>query len=1106
MLNLTQLESSLWEAADQLRANSTLNASEYSMPVLGLIFLRYATNRYEVVRSQVEQTLPSRGGKKRALTPADFKSKAALFLPETAHYDYLLGLPDSENLGQKLVQAVKDIEAQSELLKGVLPKEYASFDKALLQNLVRIFGRDELKTATGDVFGRIYEYFLNKFAMSGAQEGGEFFTPPSLVRMIVNVIEPTQGVVFDPACGSAGMFVQTGHFLDRLDTNVAQKVTFYGQELLETNTRLAKMNLAVHGLDGNIRQSNTFDDPRQELIGACDYVMANPPFNVDMVDLKRIYNDERLFTTKKIPGTSKRSGKVSNANYLWVQYFYSYLKKGVGRAGFVMPSSASDSGHGEKAIREEIIATGDVDVIISIGTNFFYVQSLPCMLWFFDKGKPTRLKDKVLMIDARNIYRIVSRRIRDFSEEQLELITATVWLYRGDSSRYNQLIWRYFNQVYKKAQAVLHSASELKHTSQAFLCLSDKAKAFSRLKDSEKSKEPVENTVSSLSALREVRGKLCSVISEIVLEHDSQLYELKSSEENLFSNERQRRYSKQVQLLIDGLVPYQMLISEALNILCKISTDKKTARSILDKDEYGDYLKLTKSIKGSLTSVERVIETLLDSYQQIKTLQDYFPESQFSDVLGFCRIVDRADIALQDSSLTPGRYVGASPSKVVDSPHVNKLKENVSGWNQWRERTRNIRPDLTKADLQNLYLNKADLSNAILQGANFGNSNLSGSILQNADMRGASLHKTNLKKSDLREASLLFSDLKGADLEQANLYSTDLRDASFVETNLKRANLSEARVLRTNFQNAVLTGACISDWQINSETNLDGVECSHVYRAFSEEKGFTKRLPIDSTSSFEKNEFADRFRVLEKASDTIDLTFSDGIDWSAFFLSFQEICMENSGKDISVQSMEKKGETFVIKVEVDSDIDQELVERTIKLRYDEKLKFLEGEYRDQKVQNVSLVEIIRNMSQQNSGPKFDLRHAQIAGGISETSYGNQSGTINNYGASLEEIENLLTSLKGNAQAFPLEQREEAVDILEDLESNIKKPEPNREKVKRYLKKLLMLASTVSALTNGAATVTGDLNSFTDGLIELAAKVDIPCEQVEALKLTSRDPQ
>ncbi len=188
MLNLTQLESSLWEAADQLRANSKLNASEYSMPVLGLIFLRHATNRYEVVRSQIEQTLPSRGGKKRSLTAADFKSKAALFLPETAHYDYLLALPDSEDLGQKLVQAVKDIEAQSELLKGVLPKEYTSFDKALLQNLMRIFGRDELKMATGDVFGRIYEYFLNKFAMSGAQEGDEFFTPPSLVRMIVNVI------------------------------------------------------------------------------------------------------------------------------------------------------------------------------------------------------------------------------------------------------------------------------------------------------------------------------------------------------------------------------------------------------------------------------------------------------------------------------------------------------------------------------------------------------------------------------------------------------------------------------------------------------------------------------------------------------------------------------------------------------------------------------------------------------------------------------------------------------------------------------------------------------------------------------------------------------
>ena len=265
VLSLSQLESSLWEAADQLRANSKLNASEYSMPVLGLIFLRHATNRYEKVRSQIEQELPLRGGKTRSLTPADFTSKAALFLPENARYDYLMALPESAKLGEKLDEAMKAIEADSALLKGVLPKDYAGFDKALLRDLVRIFGRDELRNATGDVFGRIYEYFLNKFAMSGAQEGGEFFTPPSLVRTIVNMIEPRRGVVFDPACGSAGMFVQTGHFLEQVGSDPAKRVTFYGQELSETNTRLAKMNLAVHGLEGEIKQSNTFYYPGIEI-------------------------------------------------------------------------------------------------------------------------------------------------------------------------------------------------------------------------------------------------------------------------------------------------------------------------------------------------------------------------------------------------------------------------------------------------------------------------------------------------------------------------------------------------------------------------------------------------------------------------------------------------------------------------------------------------------------------------------------------------------------------------------------------------------------------------------------------------------------------------
>ncbi|MDF5738141.1 MULTISPECIES: type I restriction-modification system subunit M [unclassified Nostoc] len=460
MLNISQLESSLWEAADQLRANSKLNANEYSMPVLGLIFLRHATNRFNAVNAEIEKGLPSRGGRKRPITKDDFKGKSAIFLPIEAQYDRILNLAENADIGKAINAAMKAIEDETQMLQGVLPKEYTSFEQDLLYNLVRIFDREELRTATGDVFGRIYEYFLNKFAMSGAQEGGEFFTPPSLVRTIVNMIEPDRGNVLDPACGSAGMFVQTGHFLENRGEDAAAKITFYGQEKSDTNTRLARMNLAVHALEGIIRQGNTFYDRWEELLGECDFVMSNPPFNVDGVSPEKVKTDPRLFTEKKIPGIAAKTKAVSNANYLWIQYFYSYLNQR-GRAGFVMASSASDAGHGEKEIREELIATQAVDMIISIGTNFFYTKSLPCTLWFFDKGKPAERQDKVLMIDARNVYRVVTRKIRDFSEEQLQNITAIAWLYRGQQERYLGLVQDYLNKTHQEAATIEGALTQL---------------------------------------------------------------------------------------------------------------------------------------------------------------------------------------------------------------------------------------------------------------------------------------------------------------------------------------------------------------------------------------------------------------------------------------------------------------------------------------------------------------------------------------------------------------------------------------------------------------------------------------------------------------------
>ena len=353
---ISQVESSLWEAADQLRANSKLTSREYCMPVLGVIFLRHATNRYQAARQAIEADQLEGRMPKRPLGKADFIKRRALMLPVAARYDTLLKLPSGANLGTALVEAMNAIEADFPPLAGQLPKDYDRFENKLLEDLLRSFDSDALRRATGDVFGRIYEYFLMKFAMQGAQDNGEFFTPPSLVQTLVNVIELEHGVVADLACGSAGMFVQSSHFIEHEGLDTMKRITFYGQEKTVTTIRLAKMNLAMHGLEGDILEANTFYDDLHRLQdgrplwGNVDFMMANPPFNVDMVDAERVKDDRRL--PFGLPGVNKDK-RVSNGNYLWISYFHSYLSP-TGRAGFVMSSQASSAGHGEKEVRRKL--------------------------------------------------------------------------------------------------------------------------------------------------------------------------------------------------------------------------------------------------------------------------------------------------------------------------------------------------------------------------------------------------------------------------------------------------------------------------------------------------------------------------------------------------------------------------------------------------------------------------------------------------------------------------------------------------------------------------------------------------------------------------------
>lgn len=460
MINIRKLESELWESADLLRAGSKLTSNQYCMPVLGLIFLRYAFSRFKMVEAEILKDRPARGGRVMPVEASDFAAKSALFLPKEAQYEYLLNLPDDisaaglinkeghtmTSLGEVVNNAMALIEEQSEQLIGVLPKSYTDFSDDILSELLRIFNNSALDEVGGDIIGRIYEYFLNKFAKNIASDDGVFFTPKSLVKMIVNIIEPTSGVLLDPACGSGGMFIQSGDFVNQTGMNANSSMTFYGQEKVEYNAQLCLMNMAVHGLTGVIKsgdEANSFYRDAHNLDGCCDYVMANPPFNVDKVKAESAESAKRL--PFGMPGVNKNK-EVGNANYLWISYFYSYLNER-GRAGFVMASSATDSQGKDKDIREKLVKTGHVDAMISVGNNFFYTKSLPCSLWFFDKGKAESIKDKVLFIDARNYYTVVDRTLNEWSEWQLKNLNAIVWLYRGEVDKYKALLQQYKDAI-----------------------------------------------------------------------------------------------------------------------------------------------------------------------------------------------------------------------------------------------------------------------------------------------------------------------------------------------------------------------------------------------------------------------------------------------------------------------------------------------------------------------------------------------------------------------------------------------------------------------------------------------------------------------------------
>lgn len=651
---LEKFEAKLWKLADNLRANSNLASNEYFLPVMGLIFLRQATNRFYLAQAAIEADKKAGKMPDRPLVDADFARRRALNLPENARFDVILKTPKDGNLGAALIAAMEAIEATFQPLTGQLPKEYGRFEDSVLEEMMRVFDDEGLRNASGDVFGRVYEYFLAEFSKQKAHDDGEFFTPPSIVQTIVNVIEPDHGTILDPACGSGGMFVQSSHFIEDAGQDTMKRVTFYGHEKNETTARLAQINLAVHGLEGKIRAGNEaityYKDPH-ELAGECDFVMANPPFNVDEVDAEKIKGDKRL--PFGLPGVNK-ANKVSNANYLWMSYFYSYLNEN-GRAGIVMSSQASSAGRDEAVVRQKLIETGAVDVMMDIRGNFFYTRTVPCQLWFLDRAKErdAQRRDHVLMLDARQIYRKVSRAVYDFSPEQQKNIAAIIWLYRGQQGRFLKLVEAYLQEAVTlggKAKEPLEGyASALEHLVGLMAPF-----AAQKRKD-----DPLAEPWSELTGAQGTVG----------LDITAFIQEAAAQEKAWAGTARDNAGLNAARLALHPLAERCRDLTKQIDLAAKLAgrVHDIAVKELAARDaEAWPNVEVNKARKALEDARAAAVEALRQAryfVRQADWLQERFPDAELRDVEGLVKLVDRATMAAHDWSLTPGRYVGVAPEE-----------------------------------------------------------------------------------------------------------------------------------------------------------------------------------------------------------------------------------------------------------------------------------------------------------------------------------------------------------------------------------------------------------------------------------------------------------
>ena len=657
--HIEAIEKRLWNAADTLRANSNYASNEYFLPVMGLVFLRHAYSRYLAVKNRIEDALPTRRGKKRKLTKEDFSGKSAIFLRPQAQFDHLVALPDSEDRAKAIRAAMESIEADRTSLRGTLPKkEYQELDNDVLGQLLRTLNPDELKRVSGDVFGRIYEYFLTQFADQKAHDSGEFFTPVSLVSLIAQVLDPDRGTVLDPACGSGGMFVQSARIVEGHGQNPTDRLTFRGLEKNQTTRHLAKMNLAVHGLEGDIQKAITYYEDPHKLLGKAEFVMANPPFNVDEIDADKIKSDPRL--PFGLPGVNKKD-KVSNGNYIWISYFYSYLSA-KGRAGFVMSSQASSAGGGEAKVRQKLVETGDVDVMIAIRSNFFYTRTVPCELWFLNRAKQEEHRDKVLMIDARNIYHTVSRKICDFSPEQQQNLLAIVWLYRGQTEKYLDLVSDYCRRTLDEGAGCFSTEGD---NGEALQPLPDFSAALDALSDT---LQPFLNTLPD-TATAEAQKELSEAKS--VFTADIKTFK-QAADKPKAAQKKQKTTNGALKKAVDRLAP---LAESSRDLVRQTDLLYKLATRLIEVGERerdansGDTWNsrgIARARKTADEARQRAVEQLKQVryfQRQAHWLTECFPDAKLRDVEGLVKLVNRTEIEANDWSLTPGRYVGVAPEE-----------------------------------------------------------------------------------------------------------------------------------------------------------------------------------------------------------------------------------------------------------------------------------------------------------------------------------------------------------------------------------------------------------------------------------------------------------